>query len=302
MAGLGKILGAYLKLMRPAEWSKSFGNMLFAAVFAVYFYNATLPLVEFSLGIASVILLWSGLYTLNDVMDWREDVKHSVKKKRPIPAGVVSPPGGLAFSYLLLALSLGITILLQNTLFFFCELVMLVNQLMYTSEPFSLKKRAVFDLISGSLVNPVFRFYAGWVLLVPNFNAPLLALVFIAGLQFGGYGLYRLMSAEHDKKLGYKSSVVVFKKKKLKALFYASIAVGGISFLVMPLSGFLPWIKPYGFLPLKYLVLVVGSALLVPFYWKPIRKPEKANMEAVYRLLYVHYLLFITGFIALLYF
>ncbi len=302
MVGLGKVLGAYLKLMRPAEWSKSFGNMLFAAVFAAYAYGVGIPLFEFSLGIVSVVLLWSGLYALNDVMDWQEDAKHSVKKKRVIPSGLVSPPSGLAFSYLLLLLSLSIAILLQNVLFFMCELVMLVNQLMYTSKPFSLKKRAVFDLVSGSLINPVFRFYAGWVLIVPYFNAPLLAITFVVGLQFGGYGLYRLMSAEHDKKLGYKSSVVVFKEKTLRFLFYASIALGGLSFLAMPLFNvFSPATRVYGWLPLKYLWLALGSLVLAPLYWKPMKKPGEASMESIYRVLYAHYILFIAGFVAFLY-
>ena len=107
----------YLKLMRPAEWSKSFGNMVIAGVFAAYAFNISIPITEFVFGMLSVVLLWSGLYALNDVMDWREDALHKVKKKRPIPTGRVSPQGGLAFSYFLLFVSLGIAILLQNTLF-----------------------------------------------------------------------------------------------------------------------------------------------------------------------------------------
>ena len=46
------------------------------------------------------------------------------------------------------------------------------------------KKVPIVDLISGSAINPIFRFYSGWVLLTQAFNAPLLPLVFIVGLQF----------------------------------------------------------------------------------------------------------------------
>lgn len=293
----------YLKLMRPAEWTKSFGNMIIAAVFAAYAFSVSIPITEFVLGMISVVLLWSGLYTLNDVLDWHEDARHRVKKKRPIPAGHVSPQGGLAFSYFLLFVSLGIAMLLQNALFFLCLVIMFVNQMMYSSEPFSLKKKCPWDLISGSVINPVFRFYAGWVLLVPAFNAPLLALAFVIGLQFGGYGLYRLISAEHDKKLGYASSVVRFKEKKLRSVFYLAIALAGISYFLICLNAlYFPWLAKYGSLPVKYLWLAIGSIALFPLYWKPMKKPGKADMESVYRILYVHYLFFIFGFWVLYYF
>jgi len=302
MPGALERVRGHLKLMRPAEWSKSFGNMIIAAVFAAYAFGVGIPLAKFVLGMVAVVALWSGLYALNDVMDWREDAKHKVKKKRPIPSEHVSPAGGLSFSYFLLFIALAITMLLGNSLFFLCLFIMFANQLLYTTEPFALKKKWPWDLISGSVVNPVFRFYAGWVLLMPAFNAPLLALVFVVGLQFGGYGLYRLISAEHDKKLGYKSSVVKFNEKKLRRFFYFAIAVSSLSFFTMVLSGsFFPSLVQYGSLPLKYLWLAVLSLALVPLYWKPMKKPGKADMESIYKILYVHYILFIVGFWVLYY-
>lgn len=291
---------AFLRLMRPAEWTKSFGNMVIAAVLAAFTFNVVIPWIEFFLGVLGVVFLWSGLYALNDVMDWREDSKHRVKKRRPIPSGRISPAAALIFSLLLLFFSLGMAVFLGNVLFFICLMAMFVNQLMYSTKPFSLKKRSPWDLVSGSLVNPIFRFYAGWVLVVPAFNAPILPLLFVVGLQFGGYGLYRLISADHDKKLGYKSTVARFSEKKLRVIFYLAIAIGGLSFFAMALSEqFFPLLTEYGSLPAKYLWLAVGSLLLVPLYWRPMKKPEKANMEKIYRILYFHYLLFIGGFLFL---
>jgi 4-hydroxybenzoate polyprenyltransferase len=293
----------YLRLMRPMEWSKSAGNMLIAGVIAAYAFGGSFSTLEFVFGLVSVVLFWSGLYTLNDVMDWQEDAQHPVKKKRPIPSGLIQPNSALVFSYLLLFFSLGLTLLLQNNLFFLCLLAMFINQLLYTSDPFSFKKRPVLDLLSGSVVNPIFRFYAGWVLLVPAFNAPLFALVFVVGLQIGGYGIYRLMSVEHEKKLGYTSSIVRLNGTTLKWFFYLAIVIGGLAYFAMCLnSTFSPQLAVFGSLPLKYVWLAVASMVLFPLYWHPLKAPDKASMEKTYKILYMHDLLFIACFLALYFF
>jgi len=296
-------LKGFVSLMRPAEWSKSFGNMVIAAVTAAFYFEALIPVPVLIIGMVSVVLLWSGLYALNDFIDWEADSKHQVKKNRAIPAGLVSPKGALTFSLALLFCSFGIAFALQSSLLLLCLIVMFANQILYTVKPFDFKKRAFLDMLSGSLVNPVFRFYAGWVLVMQAFNAPLFPLLFVTGLQFGGYGLYRLISAEHDKKLGYKSTVVLFSEKLLKPVFYFSIALSGIAFVAMILAqDFFPQLMVFGFLSFNYIWLVVGSLLLVPLYWKPMAQPGKADMQAAYRVLYVHYVFFIAGFWLLFYF
>jgi len=277
--------------------------MVIAAVTAAFYFGAQIPIPALILGMASVVLLWSGLYTLNDFIDWKADAKHSVKKKRAIPSGLVSPKGALTFSLILLFCSFGIALILQSSLLLLCLIVMFANQILYAVKPFDFKKRAFLDMLSGSLVNPVFRFYSGWVLVAQAFNAPLLPLLFVTGLQFGGYGLYRLISAEHDKKLGYKSTVVVFSEKLLKPIFYFTIALSGIAFVAMILAqDFFPLLMQFGFLSFNYIWLVIGSLLLAPLYRKPMTQPGKADMRAVYRVLYVHYVFFIAGFWLLFYF
>jgi 4-hydroxybenzoate polyprenyltransferase len=166
---------------------------------------------------------------------------------------------------------------------------MFLNQLLYTTKPFCFKKRPVVDLVSGSLVNPVFRFYAGWVLFVPAFNAPLLVLLFILGIQFGGFGLYRMSSRGHEKKLGLKSSVVMFGEKNLKALAYVALAIGAISYVLAALT----------VLPITYLYWGLAMLLFAPLYRTALTKPEEINMKKMYWLVYLQYTVFIAGFIAL---
>jgi len=278
--------------MRPLEWAKSFGNMAIAAVTAAIVFGAAISPMRFLIGLASVLLLWSGLYALNDYTDRKADALHPAKKKRPIPSGAVSPKTALAFSIALILCSIGIAIFLNGTLLFLiCILAMLLNQILYTMKPFNFKKRPVVDLISGSLVNPFFRFFAGWVLLVPAFNAPISIVLSILGFQFGGFGLYRMYTKEHEKKLGMKSSVVRFEEKVLRRIAYASIAIGGLSYIYAALT----------VLPIKYFFWGLAMFLAAPFYKTALKNPKAMDHKKTYRMIYLQYLVFVTGFIALYY-
>jgi len=262
--------------------------MAIAAITAGIFLHASLDPIRFAWGFASVALLWSGLYALNDYTDRKADATHPVKKFRAIPSGKVSAKTALAFSILLIFISLSISWLIDGTgLFTICILAMLTNQIMYTMPPFSLKKRPVVDLISGSLVNPIFRFYAGWVLFVPAFNAPISVLLFILGVQFGGFGLYRMASKKHEKKIGLKSSVVLFGEKNMKRIAYAALAIGALSYVYACLT----------VLPIVYLFWGLAMILALPLYKTALKDPQNINMNKMYWLTYAQYLVFIAGFI-----
>ena len=98
-----------LQLMRPMEWSKSIGNMAIAAITAGIVLHAGLDPIRFIWGFASVALLWSGLYALNDYTDKKADAMHPVKKLRAIPSGKVSAGTALIFAILLVFISLSIS-------------------------------------------------------------------------------------------------------------------------------------------------------------------------------------------------
>lgn len=275
-----------IKLSKPLQWSKSFGNMLIGFALATKF-GFFEPMLFFLGFLAVGPFLWGGLYALNDWTDREKDKLHPVKKSRPIPSGEVSEKLALLFSIILIALSFAIGIFLNNYLFLLCLFAMLLNQLLYTIKPFEFKKKPVIDLISGSLVNPFFRFYAGWVLIATAFNAPLEIIVFIALLQFGGFSLYRLASAAHEKEMKYKSSVVVFGEKTVKTVSYAAIAFGMVSFFAAILNGILE---------AKFLWLAVLSMVALPVYWKAFTSPQKMDMKKNYKNIYLHYTLFAIGF------
>lgn len=290
-----KLLG-FIHLTRPLEWSKTLMNMLFGAFLAVQ----ALPNISlFILGfIAAGPLLWGGLYTLNDLTDIEKDKKHKVKKGRPLAKGIVSRLEGQLFAFVLLFAALVIAYNI-NFLFFACIIVMIANQFAYTLKPLRLKERPFLDIISGSMINPVFRFFAGWTLFAATFDAPLLFLVFIVGVQSGGFVLYRLSGKKLEQKLGYQSSFAVLGEKNVKRTAYALIFLGGVSFVAITLSDFLPTIVPFGALPLKFFWLVIGSALLLPFYWPTFQNPQKMDLKKMYDLVYIHNILFLVGFVVL---
>ena len=288
-----KLLGL-AELGRPVEWSKSLLNMFLAALMAYYIYNAAINPFVFIAGFLSVAFLWSGLYALNDYTDWKIDLIHSTKKNRPIPSGKVTPKQGFIFSIVLIIAAFVIAALLNSVLLGICLGAMLVNQLLYTMKPYRLKTRKVFDIISGSMINPFFRYMSGIVIFVSfyrliTYPMPIFPILFVIGIQLSGYTLYRLFSKKHDKKVKMKSTVAMFSEKKVKIFAYSVMGVAILSYLGLLVNGLTYNIKWLGFLPPQYIlaiVIVLAVILIQPSLRGAILDPQKADMKSSYRLLY----------------
>jgi 4-hydroxybenzoate polyprenyltransferase len=294
-----KILGL-LELGRPIEWSKSLINMLLAVLMVYYIYNISLDFYIFVAGFLSVAFLWSALYALNDYTDWKIDKLHDTKKKRPIPCGKVSPKQGLAFSVILLTASFGISFALNNFLLVLCLLAMLANQLFYTTKPWRLKSRKGFDIISGSMVNPFFRYFSGIVLFVPaavlvSQATPILPIIFVVGIQFSGYTLYRLFSKGHDKKVKMKSTVALLPEKMVKQVAYIVMLIAGLSYIALILNGTFFKIAWLGYLPWQFVGAIAIVLCFSPLLKDAIKKPQNAKLDTSYRTLYIMNIAFIIG-------
>lgn len=297
-----KLLGL-AELGRPIEWSKSLLNMFLAVLIAYYVYNAFFDLGIFLAGFFSVAFLWSGLYALNDFTDYKIDAIHKTKKNRPIPSGKVTPKQGLVFSLTLIFASFLIALFLNNFLLVLCLLVMLTNQLLYTMKPYRLKSRKIFDVISGSMINPLFRYLSGLVLFVSLYKLttipfPILPVLFVVGIQFGGYALYRLFSKNHDKKLKMKSSVVLLPENLIKLISYSVMGIAIISYLGLIINGATFQVRELGFIPIQYLVatiIIIGFMFLLPQIRQAIIDPKNANMKSSYRTLYAMNIIFIIA-------
>ncbi len=296
---------ALVSLARPLEWSKSLNNMLIAALYASFIVLALGEIFFEKLelfALAFIVvgpMLWGGLYALNDYTDRHKDRLHHAKRHRPLASEKLSPKLALAFALLLIFSSLLLGFFV-GWLFFLCLVAMLVNQLLYTHPSIHLKKRKGWDLVSGSLVNPFFRFYAGWVLFVPAFNAPVLLLLFVLGIQFAGFTLYRLSAKDHEKELEFRSSAVEFGERNLRHLAYVVGGIGGLGFLLMVLIPvFVPSLKFLGWLPLRFAWIIVFSALLAPLYCRAARDPKNMDLKKMHKTIYWHNIAFIVLFAAL---
>ncbi|MFA5763923.1 MAG: UbiA prenyltransferase family protein [archaeon] len=288
-----KIFGL-AELGRPIEWSKSLLNMFLASLIAYYIYNSIFDPLIFIIGFLSVAFLWSGLYALNDYTDWKIDLVHSTKKNRPIPSGKVSPKQGFIFSIVLIVASFLIAFELNNFLLVLCLGAMVLNQLLYTMDPFRLKSRKIFDIISGSMINPFFRYFSGIVLFVSLYRLqtypfPIFPVLFVIGIQFSGYTLYRLFSKSHDKKIKMKSTVAILPEKIVKIMAYGVMGIAILSYLGLLINGITFKIAALGYLPGQYFIaiLIVAVVILVqPSLRYAILNPQKADMKSSYRLLY----------------
>jgi len=297
------------ELGRPIEWSKTLLNMTLAALMVYYIYlplessiAITFNIFVFIAGFISVAFLWSSLYALNDYTDRTIDAKHERKRFRPIPCGKISPNQGLAFSLILLVISFGIAFALNNFFLMICLVAMLTNQLFYTTKPWRLKSRKYFDIISGSMINPFFRYFSGIVLFVPAMLIatnpfPILPVLFVVGIQFSGYTLYRLFSKRHDKKLKMKSTVALLPEKYVKGVAYGVMGIAILSYFGILINGFfkITWL---GFLPLQYfgaIIIVAIVIMTIPSLRNAIINPQKADMKNSYRILYGMNVAFIIG-------
>jgi len=284
----------FVELMRPLEWGKTLFCMALAVLMAHYVFGVSVGLPLFAAGFGALVLLWSGLYALNDWTDWKSDLLHKSKHIRSIPSGRIKPRAAFVFSIILIAFSFLAGLILNNTLFLLCMAVMLVNQFAYTLKPFRLKERKYFDIISGAFINPIFRYLSGLFLFVSLgqifiVGFPVLPLFFIIGIQAGTYLAYRFSSKGHDAKLKLNSSisnltdrwVKVASRVLLCIALYALIGMLGNDLLLKNL-----WL---GFVPLKYVLALIPGVIITPMLMQIIKAPKKATDPKTYKKFYVSF-------------
>jgi 4-hydroxybenzoate polyprenyltransferase len=174
-----KGLAAYLKVMRPKQWTKNlivYAPLIFAgkANDPHLLLIATICLVSFCLASSSV-------YIVNDILDREADKLHPTKCRRPIAAGQVSLPGAWVLAFILAAGALSLAFAVRHALI----LVLLGYLILTVSYSFVLKHLSILDVLSiatGFLLRAVAGAVAvyvptsGWFLLCTGLGAIFLAL------------------------------------------------------------------------------------------------------------------------------
>lgn len=174
---MGKFI-PYVQIARPDHWFKNV-FMLFGVVLAVFyspeiFHSVSLFLSSAKnvlVGLASVCLIVSSNYVINEILDAPTDRSHPTKCKRPIPSGKVFLPAAYAEWILLGIAGLWVAWTL-NLPFFYSGAVLLLMGCLYNIPPIRTKEWIYIDVLSESVNNPL-RLLLGWYLILPNQVPPL---------------------------------------------------------------------------------------------------------------------------------
>lgn len=160
----------YLKALRVNQWMKNF------IVFTAIIFSG--KLFDFPLFLQTLVaffiycLLSSTSYLLNDIIDYPYDVKHPVKKNRPIASGKISIQHATFLVFILTVASLLISLFVSLP-FFFLALIFILLHFFYS---LYLKKHPTVDIFSISF-SFMIRAMAGEV--VTGYHIPIWLLLTI---------------------------------------------------------------------------------------------------------------------------
>lgn len=132
----------YLKLMRVKQWVKNL-FVFIPLFFSGNFFNTDLMIQSF-VGFVLFSFVASSIYIINDYVDIEKDKKHPEKKNRPLAAGTISKQNAIILFLLLLLISIGGSLLLEN---YKVGAILLVYFLMNVAYSFKLKQIAILDVM-----------------------------------------------------------------------------------------------------------------------------------------------------------
>ena len=182
-------LSNLLKLIRFRFHLSFAGVVLGAALIARGLPIQWLPSL-FVLYLSFNVLLYGGLYTINDIMDAESDRQHPQKRNRPVQSGAISPGGAKLFAATLLAGGLVSGYVLFNTTVFYIYLSVLVFNIGYSVVA---RKFPWLEIILNAAPHPL-RFAMGAAL--AGGTAPGLLLLGIFFLAFGIAATRRLLEKD----------------------------------------------------------------------------------------------------------
>ena len=170
------------------------------------------------------VLLYGGIYAMNDIADVKADKKHPLKRRRPIPCGKININNAKFFSVSFIVFGLLIGFLFFGAAILYLHLIFLFINLFYT---FIAKKIAYLELIINGSTHTL-RFLMG-VLLVKGSVSYLFLLAFWL-LAFGIACVRR--SVEKDVK-GWEARPTLKFYSKKKMIFLICLAFSFILFLAL---------------------------------------------------------------------
>jgi decaprenyl-phosphate phosphoribosyltransferase len=184
-----------------------------------------------ALGLASVCLVASSNYVINEVLDAPSDLAHPTKFTRPVPSGRVNVP--LAYVQWLLLMIVGVGLgYLVSVPFAVTVFVLWVMGCIYNIRPVRSKDLPYVDVLSEAVNNPL-RMLAGWFIVGTASVAPG-SLLLSYWMVMKRYAEYREI-ADPGRAAAYRKSFRFYTEDRLlvSIMFYASAAMLFLGAFVM---------------------------------------------------------------------
>jgi 4-hydroxybenzoate polyprenyltransferase len=181
------------------------------------------------LGFASICLVASSNYVINEVLDAPSDLSHPLKRSRPVPSGQVNIP--LAYVQWIALMVIGVALgFLVNRPFGYTALALWIMGCVYNIPPLRSKDVPYIDVLSESVNNPL-RMLAGWYMAGTVAVAPasLLLSYWMVGCYFMAIKRYAEFRDIGDpvRAAAYRKSFAYYTLERLMVsiLFYGSAAM-----------------------------------------------------------------------------
>ena len=147
----------YIKLMRPKHYLKNF-LVFIPLLFSGNFFEEKM-ILKVIFAFVSFSLAASVVYIINDIRDKEKDKLHEKKKNRPIASGKVPVPNAIAFSILLIIMSVIFNYLAIGKLINISYIFILIYVIINIFYSFGLKDVPIIDiaiLVSGFVIRVLY--------------------------------------------------------------------------------------------------------------------------------------------------
>lgn len=222
-------MNKYLALMRPDHWFKNvfaLPGVAFASLLAHIPFD--LFVRRLVIGMASLCLIASANYVINEWLDAEYDRFHPVKRNRPSVVERLNP--WIVYAEYVMVLLAGLLLAALVSVYFLGAAALLgVMGVIYNVRPFRSKDRPYIDVLSESVNNPI-RLLMGWFIVT---HQPLPPSSLLVGYWMGGaflmgvkrYAEFRYLAAAGTAGL-YRRSFQFYREETLlsSSFFYAMCA------------------------------------------------------------------------------
>ena len=228
--GIQPSFRGHLKIARIDHWVKNvfvLPGVVAGLSFETWSFRGVA--LRFAIGMASVCLIASSNYTINEILDAPFDRVHPTKRRRPVPLGEVHVP--LAYAQWLVIMLGGMALAATISRAFAATMFVLwMMGCIYNIPPLRSKDQPYLDVLSESINNPL-RLLAGWFIVGDSSfpSGSLLMSYWMVGCYFMAIKRFAELRDIGDPRIAsaYRRSFAYYNQDRLlvSVMFYGSTAM-----------------------------------------------------------------------------